>query len=54
MKRKKYALGAIALAATTHAQAQAQEDKTQATPENTVVVTGFRESLNNALNIKKN
>jgi TonB-dependent receptor len=56
MKRKTYALGAIALAATTHAQAQAQaqENKTQATPENTVVVTGFRESLNNALNIKKN
>jgi len=46
-------LGVIALVAASHAQAQAQESKTGATPDNTVVVTGFRASLNNALNIKK-
>ena len=46
------ALGVIAMVGA--AQAQAQRDNTSATAENTVVVTGFRESLNNALNIKKN
>eukprot|EP01032_Pedospumella_encystans_P036535 gene36535-41345_t len=50
------ALGVIALVGATQAQAQAQAQRanTEATAENTVVVTGFRESLNNALNIKKN
>jgi TonB-dependent receptor len=51
------ALGVIALVGAVQAQAQAQRDNTSAAPaaaENTVVVTGFRESLNNALNIKKN
>lgn len=52
MARTNYALGLIALAATTHAHAQQDDSKVAA--ENTVVVTGFRESLNNALNIKKN
>ncbi|MEO7494908.1 MAG: TonB-dependent receptor [Massilia sp.] len=50
------ALAAMALVVATQAQAQAQAQN--ATPdvpaENTVVVSGFRESLNNALNIKKN
>ncbi|MET0320092.1 MAG: TonB-dependent receptor [Duganella sp.] len=61
MTRKKYALSAIALAAATQSQAQSQsqsQSQAQATPavaaENQVVVSGFRESLNNALNIKKN
>ncbi|SFV16231.1 TonB-dependent receptor [Pseudoduganella namucuonensis] len=50
------ALGAIALVAATQAQAQAQTQRasTEVAAENTVVVSGFRESLNNALNIKKN
>ncbi|WP_158643181.1 TonB-dependent receptor [Pseudoduganella lurida] len=50
-------LGVLALVGTIHAQVQAQaqaQSGAAATPENTVVVTGFRESLNNALNIKKN
>ncbi len=57
-------LGVIAMVSTVQvqaqaqaqaqAEAQAQSDSTAATPENTVVVTGFRASLNNALNIKKN
>jgi TonB-dependent receptor len=52
------ALGVLALAGAAQAQAQAQKDESgknpEVTAENTVVVTGFRESLNNALNIKKN
>jgi iron complex outermembrane receptor protein len=54
-KLRLVALGAIAMVAAAQAQAQAQaQGGSAATPENTVVVTGFRESLNNALNIKKN
>jgi TonB-dependent receptor len=52
------ALGVLALVGATQAQAQAQKDDSgkiaETAAENTVVVTGFRESLNNALNIKKN
>lgn len=54
------ALGVLALVGASQAQAQAQAQKDdggknpEVTAENTVVVTGFRESLNNALNIKKN
>jgi TonB-dependent receptor len=54
------ALGVLALIGATQAQAQAQAQnadkaiKQDATDPNTVVVTGFRESLNSALNIKKN
>jgi iron complex outermembrane recepter protein len=44
---RQIALAAITLCAATQVQAQVAA-------ENTVVVTGFRESLNNALNIKKN
>jgi len=66
MTKAHYTLGAIALAAASQASAQAQppqqpqQQPQQQQPasavaaENTVVVTGFRESLNNALNIKKN
>jgi TonB-dependent receptor len=52
LRLRRIALGVIALVAAT--QAQAQQDGAQASAENTVVVTGFRESLNSALNIKKN
>jgi TonB-dependent receptor len=50
------ALGALALVASAQAQsqAQAQADAAGTSPDNVVVVTGFRESLNSALNIKKN
>ncbi|MBD8529952.1 MULTISPECIES: TonB-dependent receptor [unclassified Massilia] len=54
------ALGAMALVAATQAhaqtqaQAQPQAESTEAAADNVVVVKGFRESLNNALNIKKN
>jgi TonB-dependent receptor len=48
------ALGVLALIGTTQAQAQAQSDANDADPASVVVVTGFRESLNSALNIKKN
>jgi TonB-dependent receptor len=53
---RRIALAAAAFAAAGHAQAQAQAQPAAAPPaaENTVVVTGFRESLNSALNIKKN
>jgi TonB-dependent receptor len=52
------ALGVLALVGATQAQAQAQgqnqPDNSNVNATNTVVVSGFRESLNNALNIKKN
>ncbi|MDL2354715.1 MAG: TonB-dependent receptor [Pseudomonadota bacterium] len=57
---RQIALGVIALVGATQAQAQAQAQpqaqpgKQEVAAENTVVVSGFRESLNNALNIKKN
>jgi TonB-dependent receptor len=55
---RQIALGVIALVGATQAQAQAQAQAQRGNPEvaaeNTVVVSGFRESLNNALNIKKN
>ncbi len=51
---RRIALAAAALAAATHAHAQTQPASTEPAAENTVVVTGFRESLNSALNIKKN
>jgi TonB-dependent receptor len=50
---REIALAALVLAAATEAHAQAQA-QSQAAADNTVVVTGFRESLNSALNIKKN
>ncbi|KFI07491.1 TonB-dependent receptor [Massilia sp. BSC265] len=51
---RRIALAAATLAAAAHAQAQTQTANTEPAAENTVVVTGFRESLNSALNIKKN
>jgi TonB-dependent receptor len=51
---RRIALAAAAFAAAGHAQAQAQPAAAPPAAENTVVVTGFRESLNSALNIKKN
>ncbi|MFC5459331.1 TonB-dependent receptor [Massilia niabensis] len=58
VRLRQIALGAAALVALTQAhaqaQAQAQPDSTAVAAENVVVVKGFRESLNNALNIKKN
>jgi TonB-dependent receptor len=58
VRLRRIALGVIALVGATQAQAQAQSQtqrqSAEAAAENTVVVTGFRESLNSALNIKKN
>jgi len=51
---RQVALAVTTLVLATQAQAQAQKQGNEASPENTVVVSGFRESLNNALNIKKN
>ena len=47
-------LAVLALTAPVQAQAQAQESKDKAADDTVVVVTGFRASLNSALNIKKN
>jgi hypothetical protein len=51
-RRRLISLGVLAMLASL--QAQAQETASDPAPENVVVVTGFRASLNSALTTKKN
>ena len=51
-RRSSISLGVLAMLATLHAQAQ--DTAAEPAADNVVVVTGFRASLNSALNTKKN
>ena len=50
---RRIALAVAALAAATQAEAQTQPANGEPTAANTVVVTGFRSSLQKALNLKQ-
>ncbi len=54
LKRSLIVLGVIAMIASTQAQAQEAAPAKPAADDTVVVVTGFRASLNSALNVKKN